>query len=357
MNGKLLDHYLGRKLLKAVLLAWFGLLVLFAFFTLIEQLDDLGSGDYGLFAALYYTVLSTPYIGYELLPIAAVLGSMLSLGALVNDGELVAMHSAGISRLRMMQALFKVAAFFIIFHFALGELLAFGAKRHGIDIRDQALTGRKISHEDVNFWAIDKAGYYIRIQRILSDQSVEGISRYWFDNDNVLQTISHAATGRYQQGRWHLRDVTQSHFADRHMAILQQDEASWESGFVPALIAIPDSDLDHLSLLQALRRMYHMKHNEQHDPLYLHILFIRLLEPLSVAVMLLLPLAVIRLTTRDVSTLQHIGIGSVFGVSWYILRDILAKLGIVYDIHPLYSVLLPLTALFGFILWRLARVV
>ena len=64
----MLFRYVAREILVVSLFVLLALLVLFAFFDLVKELDDLGRGNYRLTAMLAYVALSVPTHAYVLLP-------------------------------------------------------------------------------------------------------------------------------------------------------------------------------------------------------------------------------------------------------------------------------------------------
>ena len=77
--------------------ALFLLVSLALFFSLVGELDRLGEGGYGIWQLLEYLALSAPGMVVEFLPLAVLLGSMLSLGSLASNSELIAMQASGVS--------------------------------------------------------------------------------------------------------------------------------------------------------------------------------------------------------------------------------------------------------------------
>jgi lipopolysaccharide export system permease protein len=55
-----LRRYLAREIIAATALVLAALLVLFAFFDLVEQIKDLGRGAYNMRRILLYVLLSAP---------------------------------------------------------------------------------------------------------------------------------------------------------------------------------------------------------------------------------------------------------------------------------------------------------
>ena len=90
----LLSRYLMRTILSSAALVLAVLLALAALFQFIGNLDDV-QGDFGIPQALLYSALRLPQISFEMLPMAALIGSLLGLGSLANSSELVVMRTAG----------------------------------------------------------------------------------------------------------------------------------------------------------------------------------------------------------------------------------------------------------------------
>ena len=77
------------------------LLVLGALYMFIDQQDDIGTGHYTALAAFGYTLLNLPQHAYELLPITALIGSLLGLGSLARGSELTVVRATGVSVARL----------------------------------------------------------------------------------------------------------------------------------------------------------------------------------------------------------------------------------------------------------------
>src|SRR5213080_4438271 len=96
-----LDRYVVRAILSSVLLVMLVVLVLGALFVFIDQQDDIGTGHYTALGAFWYTLLNMPQLAYELLPITALIGSLLGLGSLARGSELTVVRASGVSIVRL----------------------------------------------------------------------------------------------------------------------------------------------------------------------------------------------------------------------------------------------------------------
>ena len=137
---KILDRYLSVTLLITTALALTVLLALFAFLSLIDQLEDAGRGNYDVINAIQYVLLTLPRIAYELFPIAAVIGSMTTLGLLSHNSELVIIRASGTSLFRLAYAMGKGGLIIIIITIIIGEIIVPYCEQKAQNLRSIALT-------------------------------------------------------------------------------------------------------------------------------------------------------------------------------------------------------------------------
>ena len=120
----LLDRYVIRAMLGGVLLVMTVLLVLGALFLFVGQQDDIGVGSYTVLDALWFTAMNMPQQVYELLPISALIGSLVGLGTLARGSEITVMRSVGWSVWRLSGAVAVGAVLLVSFAVLVGEYLA-----------------------------------------------------------------------------------------------------------------------------------------------------------------------------------------------------------------------------------------
>lgn len=90
---RLLARYLTGQALIASGFVLLGLLVLFAFFDVIQELGSLGRNSYGLGQAVIVVLLNIPGHLYEIVPVAALIGTVFALSRLVGNSEYAAMRN------------------------------------------------------------------------------------------------------------------------------------------------------------------------------------------------------------------------------------------------------------------------
>ena len=83
----IINRYIQRSIHLGTAGALLLLVSLALFFSFVGELGDLGDGDYGIWQMLEYLALIVPGTVVEFLPLAVLIGSMLSLGSMASNSE------------------------------------------------------------------------------------------------------------------------------------------------------------------------------------------------------------------------------------------------------------------------------
>ncbi|HEY7287522.1 MAG TPA: LptF/LptG family permease [Vicinamibacterales bacterium] len=96
----LLDLYIIRRYLSVFLLAFFSLIGIFYIATFIDLADKLFRGSTTTGMLLRYFYFQTPQYVYFIVPLAALLSTLVTVGVLTKNSELIVMRACGISLYR-----------------------------------------------------------------------------------------------------------------------------------------------------------------------------------------------------------------------------------------------------------------
>jgi LPS export ABC transporter permease LptG/LPS export ABC transporter permease LptF len=116
-----MDVYVLRLFFGSLLLILAGFLVLFHFFTFFELLNDIARRSIPFLDVIEYFAFLTPYLTYNLLPLAVLVGVLITLGGLAKNNELTAFKASGISMYRLSVPLLLAAAVLGLGMFALDD--------------------------------------------------------------------------------------------------------------------------------------------------------------------------------------------------------------------------------------------
>jgi LPS export ABC transporter permease LptG len=216
-----LRHYLWREIAQATLFVLFALLALFMFFDLVQQLDEVGRRGFRLQHAFSFVALSLPARTYELMPIAALIGTIYVLAKLAANSEFTIMRVSGMSTRRLMQSLMGIGLVIVALTYLLGEFISPPAEQlaqrvrlvatgSGITARDfrSGVWVRDVLRDDTG--AID-AFRFINVRQVSADRGTSGWRIFEFDRDYRLRSMTTAVEGHYVAGEgWTLTDVVET---------------------------------------------------------------------------------------------------------------------------------------------------
>jgi len=334
------DRYIGRNIIASSLVALIVLITIFSFFSLVDQLDDTGHANYGVFQAIEYVLLTIPRLSYELFPIATVIGCMAGLGILANNNELVILRTSGLSKIQLAYSLIKTGLIFILVSILIGEVIAPISEQTAQQKRSVALTEQITMKSKHGFWSRD-GDSYINIRKILPNEKLEEIHIYEFDKNRQLRTTIHAESAKYDNGKWLLQNILKTEISKDKIINNSYENAEWEALLNPEVINLVTIKPRYLSLYGLINYIKHLKLNNQDSRIYRQALWQKALNPLMIIIMMLLAVCVVKCDTKPIGLGQRVFIGVLIGITFHLANQVTRHLGIVYDIPIFVSVTLP----------------
>ncbi|GJM04275.1 MAG: LPS export ABC transporter permease LptG [marine bacterium B5-7] len=350
----ILDRYIGRNILVTSILALFALVAVFSFFSLVDQLDDTGRGNYGVADAIQYVLLTIPRLSYELFPIATVIGSMAALGMLANTSELAVIRTSGVSLAQLAYSLIKTGMVFVIFSLLIGEVIAPVTEQAAQQKRSIALTKQISMKTKHGFWSRD-GDNYINIRKILPGDRVEEIYIYEFDKDHHLRSSIYAKSAEYDQDKWVLHGILKTEITEEQVTNNHYETAEWEALLNPEVINMVTIKPRYLSILGLISYIDYLKANNQSSKQYIQAFWSKLISPFSIIAMILLSICVVRCEARPMGLGQRVFIGALIGITFHLINQVSGHLGIVYGVPAFLSVCLPTIAVSIYIYYSLSR--
>jgi lipopolysaccharide export system permease protein len=351
---KTLDRYVGRWVLGGTLLALGVLLALVTVFALMDQLDDVGKGHYDLAAMAEYLVLTTPRRAYELIPVAALLGTLLGLGVLASHSELTVIRSAGVSGWRVGGAALKAAAVPILAGVLLGELVAPVADDLAEARRSIAVTSQIALKTRTGFWARDGRSF-VNIREVLPDRRLAGVYVYEFDEQRRLRSATRAERARPDGQAWVLEGVTESGISPAGVVRRSADERPWDVSLSSDFVGFAVARADRASSADLARYIRFLRANGQDAAVYELALWVKQIMPFTAAAMVLLGVPFVLGPLRSVGIGQRILAGALVGVAFHIVSQASSQLGLVYGLPTVLGAMAPTGLVLLLAAWLLRR--
>ncbi|MGD8712244.1 MAG: LPS export ABC transporter permease LptG [Thiohalophilus sp.] len=336
---KLLERYIGQAVTNGVLSVMAVLIALFSVLDFVDELDQIGRGSYNIWHAMAYTILQIPYQLYQIFPMAALLGTMLGLGALVNNRELVIMRVAGLSITRIVWAIMKTALMLMLLNMVIGEVIAPPALEYGEQKRLQLLDAKISLNTEYGLWARD-GKTYIHVRRVDDIGHLEGVRLYTFD-DHQLKTLLRAKSASYDGKQWQLKNVTRDIIENNEIKHIRIKQMAWSTLLEPSLINVVSVIPETLAVWRLKSYIDYLKDNGLESEQYELAMWGKIVMPFTIAAMVLLAVPFVFGSQRHSSIGQKILIGFLVGVVFYIVNRLAGQMGLVYQLPPLLSAVLP----------------
>jgi len=336
----ILQRYIAKTILTSTVLVLFILLGLYTFMDLVAELDDIGRGNYQLSDVLLYIMLSMPKRIYELLPIAALLGSVLGLGNLASQSELVVMRAAGISIQQINKAVMIVALVLMFIGLFIGEVVRPPAEQHARQAQSMAQTGTVGSRSMHGFWTRDGL-HFNHIAQILPDGRFSGISIYEFDPENRLRIVTKAEEAIYEDESWTLSNVVQSTLDEEGVRVRAVEYARWKSQLNPGMVNVVVVPPEFLPVWGLVKYINYLKNNHQAVQQYQMAFWMKIMMPISSAVMVFLAVPFIFGPLRSTPLGGRILAGALVGIGFHLFNDSFQHMGLVFGVLPWLAAAFP----------------
>lgn len=337
---RIITRYLLKEITVNVLLITLALMAMFSFFDLIQELDSLGRGDYGLGKVILFVLLSAPGHVYEVMPVAVLVGCMYTLGQFARHSELIVLRVSGISLLEILLTLLKIGLTFTIITFLIGELITPFSEKIAQRMRIKATDSVIVQDFKSGLWVKD-ANSFVNVKEVLADSTLLDVNIYEFDRTFKLRTSSHAKSGQYEDEQWNLQEVTQTHFDNDTNRIVQLEKATWRSLIRPELLNVLLVLPEKMSAWSLYSYIQHLSINKQRTTRYEMALWAKIVYPLACLVMVILALPFGFLQQRSTGASTKILMGIMLGILYQILNRTFVHLGTLNDWAPLFSAIMP----------------
>ncbi len=350
----IINRYIQRNVFMGTAGALLLLVGLGMFFIFVGELDRIREGVYGLPQILQYLALKAPEKIVEFLPLSALLGCMLSLGALANNSEIIAMQASGITLRRMLIALFQAAIAIALAGFLLAEYV----------MPDSEILARKIRNRDSQqgttldlkrgLWIKDETRI-VHVQELLPNGYANGIEIYQLDDEGRLVSLTRARSARPRRGGWELSQVLQTTLGENQSQVQQYERLAYPGSLSHDLLQvllISPWQMSGRDLYAYLNFLDENRLDARSEKL---IFWHKAFTPLTVIVMCLLAFPFALGSQRQSSAGTRLLVGILLGLSFVAISRVVTQLGTQIGINEMLSVLATNLLFLGFAFFLIFR--
>lgn len=362
---KTLQRYISSEIFRSVLFVLLAFVALLAFLDLMTELKSVGQGEYRLQHAFMYIGLGIPRYVNLFMPIAVLIGTILTLVQLASRSEFTIMRASSMSTAMIGWALIKIGIVYVLVTFLFGEVIAPVTSEMADHLRAEKLGGTDSQEFRSGQWTKDRIrsngvdgeviGSRILNVREIRNGEMTGIKAYEFDRDFHLATMITAARAEYKGANvWRLIDVSETRFAN---AVLDANASTKDIGaavatthlpskdmvseITPQILKVSSADPDNMTAYHLARYSIHLVENGQNTALYDIAFWKKIINPFANLVMMALALPFAYLHTRTGGTSLKAFIGIMIGVSFILIKNLFSYMGLLNTWPPFFIAVLP----------------
>ncbi|MDR0775564.1 MAG: LPS export ABC transporter permease LptG [Azonexus sp.] len=355
---RLYQRYVMRETLAAVFLVLLAFLALFSFFDLINELRKVDK-NYQLGYAILTVALNLPSFIYELIPIAALIGTLYALSTLARHSEITVLRASGLATRDLLLTLFRVAGLLAVLTFVVGEALVPFTERIGNEIRARALSEAIVQQGFTSGLWVKDGRSFINIRTVTPDSALRQLRIYKFDPNNALESVIDAEEAHFDaSGAWQLSNVSRTTLVGDVARVEHLPGMDWNSAVTPDLLKVLMVAPERMTLFGLLNFTRHLVENRQQTERYEIAIWKKLVYPLAAFVMVALALPFGYSHNRVGGVSLKIFAGVMLGILFYALNGLSSNLGIINSWPPFASATAP-SAMFmlaaAIMLWWVER--
>lgn len=349
---RILTGYLVSRILFGLLLSSIVLLVLFSFLDLVDQLDDVGKGNYNAADAFLYVVLTTPRRFIQLSPFIALIGNVIGLGLLATHHELIIMRASGMSPYQISMASLSTGVVLVVTIALMEQFVAPPLQHQALVLRAGKLEQYEGTVGELGIWTRNEN----QILKIAESGSgnIPGrnaIEIIVLGDDGFLREYIYAGDFRIiNRESWQLIDVIKKTISSDKVTTQHLESMSWEPFLESRQISTLSKPPESLSPTELYDYVRHLKLTGQTHDAYSLALWKKIGGGLTTLAMMLLSVSFVFGSPRT-GLGKRLVMAGLSGIGIYLFDQLVSNTGLVIGANPPLVAILP-----GLVLLMLAMV-
>ena len=375
---RVLQRYFAVHIAQSVFFVLVAFLALTAFMDLTGELSSVGQGSYMIQHAFLYVLMLLPGHVYEVMPVAALIGTIYTMAQFAASSEFTIMRVSSMSTRMAAWMLFRIGIVFVLITFVFGELitprtaplaeqLKLSAK--GTTVSQEFRSGlwtKDVVHRDGMEGPVTGSRFF-NVREVRADGVLVDMKLYEFDTNLRLRSLVTAASATFEgNNAWRLAEVTETLFSNSRVlpppgtaapagttiaqmfgqetsAVATRKLAGMRliSEITPKILSVSSSDPDRMSANELAVYTRHLTENKQETDRFKIAFWKKLIDPLAIFVLMALALPFAYLHTRSGGVSLKIFMGIMIGVSFMLINTLFSHLGLLSTWPPFVTAIAP----------------
>ena len=345
LTGDLIERNISKRVFLSICIVGLSVALLDSLFTFLSQLSDL-SDSYTVRDIFFYSLNSVPISVYEYLSFISLLGVLVGLGSLKEEGEIMASKALGKSDVLIFIASLRPTLVIILLALVFQETALPSISQKNEETR--LIKQNNISYDD-GYWYLSESS--INFFKSTSDrENIEEVTIYELGDKKNIEKIINAKSANLINGEWILEDLFSRDFVDSE--INESKSKIWKES--PS-----DKDMKrllspkYLSILELRSVLEEEKLEFKLNSLELEF-WRKVFYPITTILLIFLGASFIFGRVRDDTLGKRLLLGVLLAFSLNLVQSLLQSMAVVSFLTPFNAVLLPFLGIFliSLYLWK-----
>jgi|TARA_B110000259_G_scaffold45423_2_gene52670 lipopolysaccharide export system permease protein len=350
----ILGRYILGRIIQGVVLTLLVLVSISLFFIFIGELDDIGRGYYNMVHIGEYIVLRIPGKVVEFMPLAVLIGTILSLGGLASNSEIIAMQASGVSVAGLLRSVILSAILLAFLTFLVADFVVPVSETSARASRTSAITNTPAIIGKKGIWIKD-ANQVIHINLLRPGGRAEGIEIYGLDEDGKLVQTLIAKTAILTEDQWRLETVRSLIYRQDSVQNESFDELIYRGKISNKLLDALLIEPRRMSSVDLYDYKTFLVKNNLDNSVESLTFWQKVFAPLTVIVMCLLAVPFVLGSQRQGNTGQRLIIGILLGLTYFVTSRLITQFGIQINLLPVINAIAPTVLFFILSIYLLYR--
>jgi len=213
---KILTKYIVKQIFLYLTLSIAAFVMLFLIVDIFENIGTIIENPVSFDIIVVYFVTKIPFVLFLTLPMAVMLSTLISIGLMGRNLELIAMMSSGVSHAFIIRPALIIAAFLSIISYLGNEYVVPQANSYNEYILKVKIEKKKVNpgaqYRLDKIWVRNENTIYYIDRFMPQDNTIEGITIYTFDERFQLKERIIASQAIWKGGRWVFYNVIENDF-------------------------------------------------------------------------------------------------------------------------------------------------
>jgi lipopolysaccharide export system permease protein len=325
----ILDRYIAKTWLNILLLCLSGFVGLYLVVDLIEKIPRFLRSGGAAADILEYFLCKFPEMISRTATFSILMATLLTLGALSRDSEIIAMRSCGVSLLRIsfpMLVLGFVASILLLINAELVLPYSY-ARTEMIDRVKIKKKGERVTFKRNNIWF--RSGALILQARLFEPKTktLSGVV-VWSVDDSMNPTGRiDAESAVYQNDGWLLNSVQQKSFISSGFTENRLKTKVLDLKLKVEDLQVLDGDADNMSIRTLREYAENLRRGGYQAYRYLTLMHTKIASPFAALIMVLLGIPFALRNSRSGGIAMGIGAGIGIGFAYFVVNALLLSYG------------------------------